>query len=147
MEPAPRGRPATEPFTLGDMGDIRFLNVDLDVESRTSLKPLIDDLGEDVIVLHEGQSRGLYEAHFETAECGGDAESTLATFCVLLENLDTEAAEVWKTAVSRTFDIGFDSGDSPCDFRAIIHPDTVQRVAELNAAIIITIYPRPDEVA
>lgn len=129
------------------MSDIRFLNVDLDVESRTSLKPLIDDLGENVIVLHKGQSRGLYEAHFETADCGADAESTLASFCVLLENLDTDAAEVWKTAVSRTFDIGFDSGDSPRNFRAIIHPDTVQRVSKLNAAIVITIYPCPDDIA
>ena len=127
------------------MSDIRFLNVDLDVESRTPLDPLIENLGDDVIVLHCGKSRGLHEAHFEIADSGCDAESTLSTFCTLLENLAPEAAQVWKHAVSRTFDLGFDSGDAPRSFRSILHPQIIQRIASLEAALIITIYPRPDD--
>ncbi|MEM8782206.1 MAG: hypothetical protein AAGE65_05045 [Planctomycetota bacterium] len=128
------------------MSDIRFLNVDVEIEAREPLEALITDLSEEIHVLYQGQSRGLHEASFELPGSSGDAESTIATFCMLLENLETEARGIWDRAVSRTFDIGFESGDTPRNFRAIIHPDTIRSVADLNAAVIVTIYPRSEDV-
>ncbi|MEM1445790.1 MAG: hypothetical protein AAGF84_07040 [Planctomycetota bacterium] len=127
------------------MSNIRYLNVDLDIESREPLEALIADLGEEVDVLYHGQSRGLHEASFELPGITADAESTITEFCTLLFNLGPEAMGVWERAVSRTFDIGFESGDAPRSFRAIIHPDTVRNVADLNAAVIVTIYPRSED--
>ncbi|MEM8494082.1 MAG: hypothetical protein AAF663_01690 [Planctomycetota bacterium] len=128
------------------MSDIQFLNVDLDIESREPLDALIADLGPEVHVLHHGQAHGLYEAGLELASERSDAESTIAAFCMLLENLETESRAIWDRAVSRTFDIGFESGDTPRNFRAIIHPETVQSIADLNAAVMVTIYPRQQDV-
>ena len=125
------------------MSDVRFLNVDLDVESRGPLDVLVDDLGDDVAVLHHGGSRGLYEAHFEIPYTGAaDVEATIASFCTLLENLSPDAREVWHSCILRQFDIGFESGDTPTCFQAVIHQDSVKRVANLGATIVITIYPR-----
>ena len=123
------------------MADIAFLNVDLDVESDHSLDALVADLGEDVVVLHHGQARGLHVASFETAT-DATAEATILQFCLLLENLSEEARAVWEGCCTRTFDIGFDSGDSPSSLRSVLHPRTVKRVADLGAAVVVTIYAR-----
>ena len=124
------------------MADIAFLNVDLDVESDHPLDALVADLGEDVVVLHHGRARGLHVASFETADDAKSAEATILKFCRLLENLSDEARGVWEGCCTRTLDIGFDSGDSPSSLRSVLHPGTVKRVAELGAAITVTIYAR-----
>ncbi len=127
------------------MSDITFRNVDLDVESPRPLGVLIQDFGEDVIVLHQSEARGLHTAAFEVSYGGGDAESILELFCALVEGLSPEAKAVWDGCISRTFDLGYGSGDLPRNFRSIIHPDTVARIAKLNAALVVTIYPVWDE--
>ncbi|MFI4862007.1 MAG: hypothetical protein ACIAXF_15175 [Phycisphaerales bacterium JB063] len=123
------------------MSDITFMNVDLEVESPNPLDVLIEDLGEDVLVLHNSQARGLHTAAFEVSYGGGDAESSLSLFCTLIENLSPKAKAVWDACISRTFDLGYGSGDTPRNFRSIIHPDTVARIAKLNAVLVVTIYP------
>ena len=124
------------------MADITFLNVDLDVESDRPLEALVADLGEEVVVLHHGQARGLHVATLETAADSKSAEATILNFCMLLENLSDDARAVWDGCCTRTLDIGFDSGDSPSSLRSVLHPGTVRRVAELGAAITVTIYAR-----
>ena len=41
--------------------EIRFLNVDLEVESSNSLQTLIDDLGGSVSVLYHGEKGNSYD--------------------------------------------------------------------------------------
>jgi hypothetical protein len=126
------------------VADIAFLNVDLDVESKVPLTPLVAAFGDDVVVLHQGESRGLYTLSCEAANsgCGKDAESIIGSLCEVVENLPEDCRQIWDQCCSRVFDIGYDSGDSPRCFRSVIHPQTIQRVASLGAAIMVTIYRR-----
>lgn len=124
------------------MPGIRYLNVDLELESRDPLAPIVEALGEDIAVLHHGTARGLHTASLEVAGCtSGDAEATIDSLCSLVENLPPEARRLWNGCCTRLFDIGYESGDSPASFRSVLHSETVARVAALGAAIMVTIYP------
>lgn len=124
------------------MSQIIFLNVDLEVESREPLDPLVKALGDDVLVMYNGACRGHFLAAFELATGdGGGVEETMDRFCSLLEHLGKRGRAAWRGAMIRTFDIGFESGTEPSHFRAIIHPATMKRIAKLDAALIVTIYP------
>jgi hypothetical protein len=125
------------------MPDIHFLNVDLDLESKTSLAPIIAEFGEEVVVLHQTTSRDLHTASFEHAGsgCSGDAENIISQLCLLVEQLPPDARQIWEACCTRIFDIGYESGDNPSSFRSILHPETIKRMAGLGAAIMVTIYP------
>jgi hypothetical protein len=129
--------------------DIGYLNVDLDLESKSPLAPIVEAFGEDVVVLHQSTSRERCAATFEAAGtgCSGDAESAINYLCSLVENLAEDDRRIWDECCTRVFDIGFESGDSPRCVRAILHPETVERVAALGAAIMVTIYPCSKEAA
>lgn len=60
---------------------------------------------------------------------------------MLIYNLPDAARSQWDRCVTRCFDIGYDSGEEPWNFRSVLHPDTVKDIAELGASITITIYP------
>ena len=125
------------------MGDIKFLNVDLEVVARQPLDALIDDLGEDVAVLYHGtakDNRWMVSFELNTGRTES-AESAIDGFCELLDYLEAEAKAVWDSAVSRTFDIGYESGTKPRSFQSVIHPQMIERIAALNAGIVVTIYP------
>jgi hypothetical protein len=37
--------------------DVRYLNVDLEIESKNDLSKIVEEFGEDVSVLHHGEVR------------------------------------------------------------------------------------------
>jgi hypothetical protein len=120
---------------------VHFLNVDLEVKSREPLDPLAADLGEEVIALFCGRwDPHTYFASFEVARLSGDADSIIHWFCVLLAGLDEEARGLWDRALARSFNLGFESGENP-RLEVTLRPETVRRVADLNAELVITIYP------
>jgi hypothetical protein len=121
--------------------DIRYVNVDLMLESSISLASIVEAFGAEVLLLHQSDSREIYLASFETAHWVGDAESAIDRLCLLAENLPEGVRKTWDSCFTRIFDIGYKSGDSPQSFRSILHPDTIKRVAALGAGIVVTIYP------
>lgn len=120
--------------------EIRYLNTDLDIESKNDLTSIVEDFGEDVIVLHHGEMRGYQHARFETCE-SLDADGVINSFCLFVEQMPKEVREIWDGCVSRVFNLGYESGSSPQNFRSEIRASTIQRVAEIAASIVITIYP------
>ena len=126
--------------------DIRYLNVDLDIESKEDLSVLIEDLGEDVIVLHHGPVKGINHASFELAHgFYSGPDEALAGFCRLIKNLSPEARSVWDGCYSRLFDLGFECGTSPNRFWFELRPSTIGMVAEIGGSIAISIYPMSTE--
>ena len=119
---------------------VRYLNVDLEIESKNDLSKIVEEFGEDVIVLYCGETRGYQHASFEAPNTA-DADDIINHFCLLVEELTKEAREVWDGCCSRVMDVGFESGTSPQNFRSEIRASTVQRVAAIGASIVITIYP------
>lgn len=122
------------------MQDVRYLNVDLEIESKSDLSKIVEEFGEEVIVLYSREVRGYQHASFEAPNMA-DADETINHFCLLVEELTKEAREVWDGCCSRVMDVGYESGTSPQNFRSEIRASTVQRVAAIGASIVITIYP------
>jgi hypothetical protein len=127
------------------MQDVRYLNVDLEIESKSDLSKIVEEFGDDVSVLYCGEMRGYQHASFEISANIADADETINHFCLLVEGLPKDAREVWDACCSRVMDVGFESGTSPQNFRSEIRASTVQRVAAIGASIIITIYPVSDD--
>jgi hypothetical protein len=123
--------------------DIRYLNTDLVIESKSDLSRIVQEFGDDVIVLHHGEMRGYHLASFEVDSGGTStgADEIINFFCLLVEQLPKEVREIWDGCCSRVLDIGYESGMSPLNFRSEIRAPTIQRVAAIGASIVITIYP------
>ena len=119
----------------------RFLNVDLEVLSRTNPAPLVKALGKKVHVLYCAAYESGYLATFEMSFDRPSLERRLGYFCDLLETLPPPAARIWKQARRRTFDIGLQSGDSFPALALRIEAKTLARVTALGATIAITLYP------
>jgi hypothetical protein len=127
--------------------EIKFLNVDLEIESSENLQSIVDDFGEDVSVLHNGEwERGFNLACFEIRGLifERDVDGIITSFCNLIENLSPESKLIWGKCHSKRFDAGFESGDFPRSYKTEIRADTIERVAKLGASIAITIYPKHD---
>jgi hypothetical protein len=120
--------------------EVRYLNTDLEIESKGDLSKIVTEFGEDVLVLHHGEIRGYQHASFEIAGSRSGADETINSLCELVEQLPQEVREIWNECCSRVFDVGYESGTSP-NFRSEIRASTIQRVAEIGAGIVITIYP------
>lgn len=121
--------------------DVRYLNTDLVIESTNDLSRIVQEFGEDVFVLHHGEIRGYQHASFEIPGNTAGADETINYFCALVEGLPREAREIWNGCCSRVIDVGYESGNSPRNFRSEIRASTVQRVAAIDASIVVTIYP------
>jgi hypothetical protein len=120
--------------------DAQFLNVDLDVYSRSDLQPLVTGFGKKVIALYVGRESGRYSAHLELVGQRRTADSTIRAFCILIRTLPKTGRELWNAAKTREFSVGVQAGQQPfaCDFR--IEAQTVKTVAELGATIVLTVY-------
>ncbi len=124
--------------------EVRFLNVDLEMESSEDLQLIIDNLGENVSILHHGENgSGFNFVSFEVKPSGErDIDGTISSFCLFIENLSHEANTIWNRCHSKKFDAGFESGDFPRSYKTEIRADTIERIAKIGASIAITIYPK-----
>jgi hypothetical protein len=122
--------------------EVQYLNTDLEIESKSDLSKIVEEFGEDAFVLHHGEIRGYQHASFEIPGNSTDADAAINSFCTLIEGVPGEIREIWDGCCSRVFDIGYESGTSPQNFRSEIRASTIQRVAKIGANIVITIYPR-----
>lgn len=124
---------------------VKYLNTDLEIESKSDLSKLVAEFGDAVIVLHHGEARGYQHASFEIGESSAGADEVINSFCTLVEQLPAVTRETWDGCCSRVLDIGYESGAAPQNFRSEIRAATIRRVAEIGASIVITIYPARTE--
>ncbi len=118
-----------------------YRNVDLDIYSRHDLRPLIKGFGAKVHVLFVGRERGKYCAHLEIAQHPKTADSAIRAFCRLVEGLPEPERLLWNNATVRSFSIGIQAGTHPNPRDFTIRPRTVKAVSEVDAQIVLTIYP------
>jgi hypothetical protein len=118
----------------------QFLNVDLDISSRSDLRPLVEALGPRMIKLHAGRERGRHIARLALARTMKNADATIRRLCKLIADLPPGLRRVWDAASTRDFSIGVQAGREPmaCDFT--VEPATVKAAADLNARIVFTVY-------
>jgi hypothetical protein len=122
-----------------------FLNVDLEIESKSSLVSLARELGDRVFVLFSGRIAGRNCLFVEVKEINLRQDSTINKLCALIEQLSPTGKRAWKAAHRREFDIGYEvrlGSDRANHFR--IHPRTLVRVANLGAGLAVTLYRQED---
>ncbi len=117
-----------------------FLNVDLDIYSRSNLQPLVTALGKKVIVLHTGRDRRTFCAHLELARVTRNADSTIPGFCSLIQALPRTARNLWNSARMRDFNIGVQAGTQPFSHEIALAAETVKAASEVSARIVFTVY-------
>jgi hypothetical protein len=117
-----------------------FLNVDLDIYSRSNLAPLVSALGKKVFVLHEGRDKRTYCAHLEVTRITTNADSTVRAFCALIQSLPRAERKLWDTAKFRDFNIGVQAEAQPHSHRIVLAAETVKAASEVGARIVFTVY-------
>jgi len=118
-----------------------FLNVDLDIESKSSLRSLVRELGKRVTVMFSGRMNGRYCLFVESAGSERHQDATIKALCALIEGLSPSSRQLWDAAHRKEFDLGYESRfSSQRANRFRILPDTLRRVAELRASVAVTLY-------
>lgn len=131
--------------------DIRYLNLDVELESEYEISLLLDHLGEEVFILSNEQVDSIFYTSFEPKYFETDTPELHAQHILgLLENLPETLRKMWAGCRTKIFDFGFDCGVSPRPFFTDLSPETLQGIAEIGATVRITLYPTeyaPDKEA
>ena len=118
----------------------RFLNIDLDLWSKSSLSPLLNAFGRKIVVLHSGKDGREYRAHLELASESDNPDLVLRRFVRLVERLPRPARALWNRARVREFNIGVQAAVKPHSFELHLKDATVHAVAAVNGRIGMTVY-------
>lgn len=124
----------------------RFLNVDLDINSATKLNSLVVEMGKRVVVLHSGRVSGK-KRHLLRLESAGEydgPDATIHVLCGVVESLSPAARRVWNAA-RKEFNVGYELRPSERYSRFSLRPDTLERMAELGARLVVTYYRSESE--
>ena len=119
-----------------------FLNVDLEIISRTPLDPLVQTFGRKVDVLHVGPWGRRYGAHVEVAGSGyrANADRLIRRLVSLVNALPRSARRLWDTAESREFNVGIEAAAKSRTFELRLEPETLMAVAGVAGRIVVTVY-------
>jgi hypothetical protein len=119
----------------------KFLNVDLDIESKHDLAPLEAELGEDLVNLYEGLvTRGHPKLRLEFSTDFNNPDETICAFCSLLERLSAKGKRAWRDAHKKEFNIGYDADRRERVSQFSLRAETLKRVAGLSAMLGVTFY-------
>ena len=134
-------------MTQSVLDKTQFLNVDLDIVSKSDLKPLIDAMGDRIIVLYVGRVKRHYEAHLELAgsplpQAGHpkSPESLVLGFCKVIRRLPPDAKKLWDDARTRSFDIGIEARGPYRYYWFALTQKAIRAALEVNAQIAVTVY-------
>jgi hypothetical protein len=117
-----------------------FLNVDLEIFSRSSLEPLVAAFGKKVLVLYLGPEFGLNKAVLEIPGRSKSPDFCILRFCRMINSLPIRERAIWSSARSRTFDIGIEAPPKARIYWSPISEKAIQAAAEVNARIAISVY-------
>ena len=123
-----------------------FLNVDLILESSSSLEGIAAEVATSAVVLFSGRmkKRG---RHFLILEVGRDyrnPDATIRALCRVVEKLSASSRRSFARARS-TFDIGFELGRNERASSFTLRCDTLQRIVRIGGTVGVTYYLRDTE--
>jgi hypothetical protein len=118
-----------------------FLNVDLDVCSKSDLQPLVDAMGKKVSPSFVARLKRMYFAHMDLAIGNPKSpESAILQYCKLIQSLPESARKDWDGAKTRTFDIGIEAPGRSSYYWSAISEKAIKAASEVNAQIAVTVY-------
>lgn len=141
--------------------DAHFIELDLNIESKFNLDPLVQHLKEKFFVLYNDEiGNGNYLASLEIDPAFNlphSPESYTEFVVECIQSLPISLKSLWENATSRVFDFGFGNGIMPPPYpiegeRAInLHKSDLSsallsKIVDINASVRLTIYPyQPSE--
>jgi hypothetical protein len=123
-----------------DESETTFLNVDLDIWSKSPLDELVDAFGRKACVLHVGKEGRRYSAHLELAASPRNADQAITRFVGLVEALPRAARALWNRAQIREFNVGIQAGTTPYSYELRLQPTTLLSLARIDARLGVTVY-------
>ncbi len=118
-----------------------FMNVALEIFSKSDLKPVADAFGSNVTVFYLGKEFGLFKAYFYPGwPQSNTPETGILRYCKLIQKLPKKERNLWDSAKSRSFDLGFEGPKIGRYFWGTVSQKAVRAAAEVGAQIAITIY-------
>ena len=121
------------------MSEIKFLNIDLDIESQGDISLVVKEFCNRLTVMRNDCSKGMYYASFETGYT--EENIIIEEYVNIIEGLSPEAREIWNNCLKREFDFGYESGDKPNDFHSKISAKSIELLAKVGGSFTVTIYP------
>lgn len=123
------------------MSSPRYITIDLVIRSKADLTPLVEGLEDGIAVLFNGERTDYFEAILNGPGMYESPNEELLFWCAWLDSLQGVRLELWKGALSREFDLGFESGkEGQCVYEAI-EPSVIKHLSEFESALGITVYP------
>jgi hypothetical protein len=119
---------------------ISYVTTDLEFDSGSDLSPLVEELGQDVIVHLNDWVDQVYRVALGIADTDTSADDAVSFYCCLVEKLSDASKSLWNGCTRRVLDIAFESGTEP-ECQTYELPETLlRRVAALGMSIAVTIY-------
>jgi len=118
-----------------------FLNVDLDIFSRTNLKPIHAEVEKHVLVLYFGpiNKSGKHLLSIENSHFFKTPEPAINRLCSIIENFSESSRRMWQRS-RRQFHIGYELRKNEKLSYVAINPKTLKRIAALGAELKVTFY-------
>ena len=117
-----------------------FVNVDLEVETRRSIDPLVEALSPSTVLLARFRRGPRYVARFELGVEPQNPDQGIRVFGRLVRRLPVRARKLWNAAIRRDFDVGIRASVQRGGGDLALSRATVEEVARLRSRIVITIY-------
>jgi hypothetical protein len=119
-----------------------FLNVDLDIISKSRLEPLVAAFGKKVSVLYVGPEGSLHGAHLELGgpRFAKSADMAIRALAALVRQLPRKVRRLWNHARVKDFNIGIQAGYKPHSSVFPLNVETISAVARLGARVVVTVY-------
>jgi len=117
-----------------------FINVDLQVRSYATLRPLLEAWSDRVSTLHVDKDGRKHWVVLELTTQPSDPERGILAFCRLVRRLRGPARTAWQKASSREFDIGIQAGLEPHAAEWVLSRKVINAVHDVGAHVRLTVY-------
>jgi hypothetical protein len=123
--------------------ETRFLNCDLELDSRQDLSALGTHLSDRVLILYSGLvQEDWHRLALEPLGDDLDADGCIQQLCGFLLELPPDLRRLWRSCHSRVFDLGFEGGAHPLPYVTDLRPASLKALADLDARLRVTFYPQ-----
>lgn len=129
---------------MGKILEAQYLTVDFLVEADFDLSQLIKSLKNKVLFLFEDIGVQSSTIEMESLICSAECpEEHIFDLLTILDELPAASEKLLKDSRRRIFDIGYRSGTTDTDIAIVneLSTETIQRIAQLNCSVRITLYP------
>jgi hypothetical protein len=121
---------------------VGFMNVDLEIVSRTKLEAIETSLSDLVHVLYSGpgNKKGTFLLALESNKYPKNADTGILALCAAVESLSKTERRLWDRALSRRFDVGYELILGENSVAVALESETLRRLADLRAEVAFTCY-------